>query len=77
MTNAVKLKEHFNLYYIFEEDKRKNALAEKKASDIWKFREQIDEYISNENLRASKQEAMAFANGCSFAMRFWIECLSK
>lgn len=42
-----------------------------------KFREQIDEYISNENLRASKQEAMAFAKGCSFAVRFMIECLSK
>ena len=25
------------------------------------FRERIDEYISNENLRASQQEAMAFA----------------
>lgn len=36
MTNAVKLKEHFNLYYIFEEDKRKNALNEKTAADIWK-----------------------------------------
>lgn len=42
-----------------------------------KFREQIDEYISNENLKASKQEAMAFAKGCSFAVRFMIECLSK
>ena len=37
MTNAVKLKEHFNLYYIFEEDKRKNALNEKTAADIWKM----------------------------------------
>jgi hypothetical protein len=36
VTNAVKLKEHFNLFYIFEEDKRKNALNEKTAADIWK-----------------------------------------
>jgi hypothetical protein len=36
MTNAVKLKKHFNLYYIFKEDKRKNALNEKTATDIWK-----------------------------------------
>ena len=42
-----------------------------------KFREQIDEYISNENLRASQQEAEAFVKGCSFAVRFMIECLSK
>ena len=36
VTKAVKLKEHFNLYYIFEEDKQKNALNEKTAADIWK-----------------------------------------
>ena len=41
------------------------------------FRERIDEYISNENLRASQQEAEAFVKGCSFAVRFMIECLSK
>ena len=36
MTNAVNLKKHFNLYYIFKEDKRKNALNEKTVADIWK-----------------------------------------
>ena len=37
VTNAVKLKEHFNLYYIFEEDKRNNVLNEKTAADMWKM----------------------------------------
>ena len=36
MTNAVNLKKHFNLYYIFKEDKLKNALNEKTVADIWK-----------------------------------------
>ena len=29
-------KEHYNLYYLFEEDKRRNALDQKTAADIWK-----------------------------------------
>lgn len=35
MTNAVKLKEHFNLYYIFKEDKERNQLQKSEALILW------------------------------------------
>lgn len=34
MTNAVR-QEHFNLYYIFKEDKEQNKIPEQTAADIW------------------------------------------
>ena len=34
MTKAPHPKEHFNLYYIFLEDKQKNALSEEKADKL-------------------------------------------
>ena len=35
VTNAVKLKEHFNLYYIFKEDKERNQLQKIEALILW------------------------------------------
>ena len=34
MTNDVR-QEHFNLYYIFKEDKDQNKMPEQTAADIW------------------------------------------
>ncbi len=35
MTFTANHKEHFNLYYIFKEDKEKNTLAKEVAQNIW------------------------------------------
>ena len=36
MNNAVLYREHFNLYYIFLEDKQNNALTDEKAAEMFK-----------------------------------------
>ena len=40
------IKKRFNLYYIFEEDKKVNVLNEKVAEQIWK---QVSKKINEKN----------------------------
>lgn len=44
MPNSIKKSSHYNLYYIFKEDKEQNVLSLNEINDIWysivkKFRE--------------------------------------
>ena len=36
MTISANRAEHFNLYYIFEEDKKRHTLSKEAAADMWK-----------------------------------------
>ena len=35
MPNSIKKSSHYNLYYIFKEDKEQNVLSLNEISDIW------------------------------------------